>query len=104
MIIVFDYNIINIIIVLYFNSLSINRKCIKTTTLDGDLTIPRGAIVIFTFYWLHHDPKYWNDPEKFNPNRLVLQVEYLCIYHNIVCSLMRYKFVLLVSILFKVHS
>ena len=78
MIIVFDYIII---IVLYFNSLSINRKCIKTTTLDGDLTIPRGTVVIFTFYWLHHDPKYWNDPEKFNPNRLVLQVEYLCIYY-----------------------
>ena len=78
MIIVFDYNII---IVLYCNSLSINRKCIKTTTLDGDLTIPRGAVVAFTTYWLHHDPKYWNDLEKFNPNRLVLQVEYLCIYY-----------------------
>ena len=44
--------------------------CIKTTTLNDNLTIPKGAIVVFTAYLLQHDQKYWDDPEKFNPDRL----------------------------------
>ena len=60
----------------YFNSFSLNRKCIKTTTLSDKLTIPKGTIVILGVYLLQHDPKYWDDPEKFNPDRLA------CFMHN----------------------
>ena len=45
-----------------------NRLCAETTTI-GEVTIPKGTQVIFPIYELHHDPKYWEDPEKFNPDR-----------------------------------
>jgi cytochrome P450 len=35
----------------------------------NDITIPKGAQVTFPIYYLHHDPDFWQEPEKFDPMR-----------------------------------
>jgi cytochrome P450 len=45
-----------------------DRACSKTTDVKG-VTIPQGSVVIIPILLLHHDPQYWNDPEKFDPDR-----------------------------------
>ena len=48
-----------------------SRQCIKTVNVDGH-TIPEGAQVFFPIQFLHHDPKYWTDPEKYDPDRYLI--------------------------------
>jgi cytochrome P450 len=35
----------------------------------GDLDIPSGSTVVVFVYGAHHSPRYWNDPETFDPER-----------------------------------
>jgi cytochrome P450 len=35
----------------------------------GDLDIPRGSTVVVFVYGTHHSPRYWTDPEIFDPER-----------------------------------
>jgi cytochrome P450 len=35
----------------------------------GGFVIPRGTKVAFSPYVMHHHPKYWDEPEEFNPRR-----------------------------------
>jgi len=35
----------------------------------GDLAIPRGSMVIVFVYGAHHASRYWDDPERFDPER-----------------------------------
>jgi len=35
----------------------------------GDVEIPRGSTVIVFVYGAHHAPRYWQDPERFDPER-----------------------------------
>ncbi|XP_048746820.1 steroid 17-alpha-hydroxylase/17,20 lyase-like [Ostrea edulis] len=35
----------------------------------GGYDIPKDTMVIINHWALHHDPKYWKDPEKFDPHR-----------------------------------
>jgi cytochrome P450 len=35
----------------------------------GDIDIPRGSTVVVFVYGAHHSPRYWNDPETFDPER-----------------------------------
>ena len=58
--------------------------CIKTTTLNDDVTVPKGAMVLLPLYVLQHEAKYWDDPEKFNPDRLV----YLTCSHLRTCTIL----------------
>jgi len=44
------------------------RKLTETLTVDG-LTIPPGTDVDIMLYWLHRDPEFWPEPEKFDPER-----------------------------------
>ena len=45
-----------------------DRVCSKTTDIKG-VTIPQGSVVIVPILLLHYDSQYWEDPEKFNPDR-----------------------------------
>ena len=37
----------------------------------GDVAIPRGSTVIVYVYGAHHAPRYWENPESFDPRRFV---------------------------------
>lgn len=46
------------------------RKCLKDYKIPGtDLTIPKGTPIQLATYSLHHDPEYYPEPEKFDPER-----------------------------------
>lgn len=36
-----------------------------------DVVIPEGESLLFCIYAVHHDSDYWNEPEKFNPERFM---------------------------------
>ena len=44
----------------------------------GDLAIPRGSMVIVYVYGAHHAPRYWQNPENFDPERFTKANEKLC--------------------------
>ena len=45
-----------------------DRLCSKTTVVNG-VTIAQGSMIVIPILHLHHDPQYWKDPEKFDPDR-----------------------------------
>ncbi|KAJ9577522.1 hypothetical protein L9F63_005895, partial [Diploptera punctata] len=48
----------------------LTRECTQTIKLrDTDLVVDKGTQIILPIYALHHDPKYYPDPEKFDPER-----------------------------------
>ena len=46
----------------------VTREVAEDYKYNG-ITLPKGAGVQFPTYFLHHDPDYWPDPEKFEPER-----------------------------------
>jgi cytochrome P450 len=49
----------------------VDRRCVKTYTLPAEphCTLKPGDGVYIPIYALHHDPDYFPDPEKFDPER-----------------------------------
>ncbi|CAL4227292.1 unnamed protein product, partial [Meganyctiphanes norvegica] len=48
----------------------VDRTCTKDYTLPGTgITIPRGQKVIIPIYSIHHDPRNYSEPDKFDPER-----------------------------------
>lgn len=46
----------------------VTRTC-KSDYHYGSLKIPQGLTVLVPTYQLHHDPRHWPDPERFDPER-----------------------------------
>lgn len=47
-----------------------NRQCTEDYKVpDMDLVIPKDMIVMIPVYAIHHDPTYYPDPYKFDPER-----------------------------------
>ena len=46
----------------------IGRLALEDVEIGG-YTIPRGGIAIVSQYVMHRDPRFWPDPEKFDPER-----------------------------------
>lgn len=50
-----------------------SRRCVKDYIYeDGNklkFTIEKGSIILVPIYGMHRDPKYYSDPEKFDPER-----------------------------------
>ena len=40
-----------------------------TETVVGGKSIPKNTMVLFNFYNMHHNEKYWKNPEEFKPER-----------------------------------
>lgn len=38
---------------------------------EGGIILPAGIFVYVMIYDLHHNPKYWPDPEKYDPDRFL---------------------------------
>jgi cytochrome P450 len=53
---------------LYPPAWMIARRCVEDLPL-GDYTIPAGGLVMMPPYLLHRDPRFWPDPERFDPGR-----------------------------------
>lgn len=48
----------------------LNRECAKDYKLPGTNTvIPRGTPIFIPVGGLHHDPQYYPEPDKFDPER-----------------------------------
>lgn len=45
-----------------------NRNAMKNIELGGQL-IPKGSMIIMSRYALHRNPRYWNQPDTFDPTR-----------------------------------
>ncbi|KAG7175942.1 Cytochrome P450 9e2-like [Homarus americanus] len=57
---------------LYPPAPNIERRCTKTYRLPGtDLTVRVGDMVVIPIWSLHHDARYWPDPELFLPDRFL---------------------------------
>ena len=48
----------------------LTRRCVGSCTLGG-INIARDTAIHVPLYSIHHDPKLWKDPEKFDPNRFL---------------------------------
>jgi len=48
----------------------LNRECTKDYKIPGtDVVLEKGLATVIPIYALHHDPKYYPDPERFDPER-----------------------------------
>ena len=48
----------------------LDRKCVEDYKLPGvDYVIPKGMTIIIPASSIHHDPEYYPDPYKFDPER-----------------------------------
>ncbi|OTB17426.1 hypothetical protein K445DRAFT_276748 [Daldinia sp. EC12] len=55
------------------DSLSVQRKAVKTFKLSDGTTIPTGNLVAVPQYAVMRDPEYYPNPEQFNPRRFYLE-------------------------------
>ncbi|XP_033728745.1 cytochrome P450 3A8-like isoform X2 [Pecten maximus] len=45
-----------------------SRYCSESTTIQG-VQIPKGSSVVIPIYHIHHEPRFYPDPEEFRPER-----------------------------------
>ena len=48
-----------------------NRQANREATING-VVIKKGVTIDIPIYAIHHDPKKWADPDKFDPERFDL--------------------------------
>ncbi|XP_026481487.1 probable cytochrome P450 6a13 [Ctenocephalides felis] len=58
---------------MYPPALMLQKRCTQECTLPGksseDITLHPGDAVVIPVYSIHHDPEFYSDPEKFDPER-----------------------------------
>jgi cytochrome P450 len=48
----------------------LSRECTKTYKIPGtEIVLEKGVLTIIPILGLHHDPKYYPDPDRFDPER-----------------------------------
>lgn len=66
--------VVNETLRLYTPSFQMDRIVTQEYTLpepNSHVTLPKGMLVWLNYYALHHDPDYWLDPFKFDPDRFM---------------------------------
>lgn len=59
---------------MYASVAVLHRTCTKKYKMPGsDLVLEKGQRVIIPTYAIHHDPKYYPDPFKFDPERFTIE-------------------------------
>ena len=53
----------------------LDRVAGEDTTIKG-INIPKGMIVNTLIYLVHHDPEYWPEPERYDPERYIVDLPY----------------------------
>ncbi|XP_024215216.1 probable cytochrome P450 6a14 [Halyomorpha halys] len=54
----------------YTPVISTARQAVRPYKIpNSDLELPTGSVVVMPIYSIHHDPKYYPEPEKFDPER-----------------------------------
>ena len=48
----------------------LEREAVEADDMDGH-AVPKGATVIFPVHLIHRDPRWWRDPERFDPTRFL---------------------------------
>jgi len=54
----------------------LGRKALQNVRI-GPYSIPRGSQVVFSQWLLHRDPRYWPEPDRFNPDRWTPERQHL---------------------------
>ncbi|KAI4498507.1 hypothetical protein M0802_006442 [Mischocyttarus mexicanus] len=49
----------------------IGRNVSEDIKVNDDFTIPKNSNIVFFIYALHHNKKFWKNPEEFNPDRFL---------------------------------
>ena len=56
------------ILFIFLSLIRTERECCSDTRI-GNMDISKGMLIQIPMYAIHHDPKIWPEPEKFNPYR-----------------------------------
>lgn len=59
---------------LYPPAHTIARRVLEEYQL-GPYTVPPGSTIIMSIYYVQRDPRFWDDPEKFDPDRWAVENE-----------------------------
>jgi cytochrome P450 len=49
----------------------ITRNVVETEMLPNGMTVPKGAMLLFSFYHLHRNTEFFDEPEVFQPERFL---------------------------------
>ncbi len=60
---------------------SIFHQNVRTVEFHG-YTIPKETMIVPNLYAAHHDPKYWESPEKFDPLRFLSKDKKTLVKHE----------------------
>lgn len=53
-------------------AINLIRRASQDTKI-GHYDVPKNCLVFFNFWSVHHDPKLWPNPDKFDPNRFLAE-------------------------------
>ena len=60
---------------LYPPSWAIGRQAIKDYVFGLNFIFPSGSVIIMSQYLMHHDARYFSNPERFYPERWSLKIK-----------------------------
>jgi cytochrome P450 len=64
------HRVIHEVLRLYPGGWALDRKAVAEDTLGG-FRIPKGAVVLVSPYLMHRNPRFWPNPEAFDPDRFL---------------------------------